>query len=1307
MSNLQKKFPKVFEFFDNNEFAATTYLNKYALKDKDGNIVEDDPNKTIYRVCKVLSDSMPTECPSEEWLKKNFKEEYNPEKKYIWLDIFIKAVNGFRGVIPQGGVLSAAGNLEFPQSLSNCFVIEAPHDSISGIMRANEKMASIYKRRGGCGTNLSSLRPENALVKNAANKSTGAWGWANHFSNTCRDVAMLGRRGALMLTLDVKHPDAEKWATMKNDLKYCTGANVSLQISDEFMNAVIKDKNFTQQFPTDSDEPTVTKKIKAKDLWKIICESAWKTGEPGLIFWDQCLRNLPAECYEGFKSISVNPCSEILLSNDSCRLAAICLTNYVENKFKDGCYFNFDRFVVDVRVGMRMMDALVSAEIKQIDRIIEKIKLDIVDAETEDLFRSEIALWENFKKAGELGRRTGLGLFGLGDCLTQLRIKYDSDEALEVINNIFKCFRDIAYSESVEMAKEYGPFPVFDWEKEKNCEFIKRLPDDIKEGMQKYGRRNISLLTCSPTGTLSIIARCSSGIEPLFRLMYLRRRKINSNDLDIKVDFVDELGDKWSHHPQLETIVKQYLDSAGIELPKNIKNDEDLLEYLPKYFTTSDKINWKRKIEILGKMITYIDHSISNCVVGDTYIQTNKGIKQISMMGNSPSQNNKFSSVNNDYYVVNSENKSVKCDQFFTNGVAECLKITFSNNSSDELICTPNHKLLVLSEDYKPVWKPAVDLSDKDWVIGRLGLECFGNNRKSISAVMGKFNSSLLTNKPKRNLKDIKIPKYMTRKLARLLGYLISDGSVHTNGISLSQTKNNVCDDFKQLIKDIFGIGCSVSRDKRSKNLFCISANSRVLRDFIEYLGIGRDCSKKYIPQIIFECAGRLEVAEFIRGLTLDGHISRHQVCVMTTTSRRLAKELCLLLNQFGIESNLCIKPSRKNVKMPHGTITKRTKEAYCVYCSKESGSMFVDFIGFAEDRKKKESKRKFKRSTRKVLLNQCPDYGLRKRVREELLKKQFKSARLYNLIHSLTCKDKIGRTIPRDNLLLFSDLGVSIPTNLLDPTYRFLKVNKIVSIGLQNVFDLSVSDGHSYIANNIISHNTTNLPNSAKPELIEELYELAWKEGLKGLTVYRDGSRSGVLVSNEELNKKESKDILDRKEAPKRPEKLPCDVYVTSVKNTEYVVIVGLYNNSVYEVFAGEYNNQIPKKPFSGFVEKKGKSKYILNYIEDTEFKQIDINKYFDNKNYAAATRLLSMSLRHQTPLGYIIDQLQKAGSNMFEYGPGLARILKKYVKIEDMKRVYNKCNNCGSTDVVLTMESGCYTLKCNSCHTVDSKCS
>lgn len=623
------------EFFGGDEFAASTFLNKYALRDKEGNILEEDPNQTILRVMKVLADATPDKktveafydeegkptallsCPSEEWLKRVLKEDYKlfrSDKRYTWLEIFTEACNQFKGVCPQGSILSAAGNDEFPQSLSNCFVIPSPHDSMSGIMRTGEQEAQLMKRRGGVGVDISSLRPKNSGVANAARTSSGAVGWMEHFSNVCRAVGQNGRRGALMISLSVKHPDAEDFAQIKKDRTKVTGANVSLRISDEFMDAVYNDKKFTQQFPIEG-EPEIQKEVSAKALWRSIIECAHDCAEPGLLFWDNCTKNLPAHCYDEFKSISTNPCAEIILSAyDSCRLVTICLTNYVRFPFTKNAEFDLTAFERDVRIAMRMMDAVVSAEINHVDHILEKVKSNqAADFKNKEAYTLEIELWENIRKAAVNGRRTGLGTHGLGDTLAQLCLRYDSDEAIKMVDTIYSSLRNFAYDESIEMAKEMGPFPIYNYEKEQSCEFIKRLPEDLLKKMKKYGRRNIAILTNAPTGTISILSQVSSGIEPTFRQMYVRRRKINQNDEGTRVDFIDQSGDKWTEFPIFEKNVQRYFNIRGMALP-DVRTEEELNKQLPSYFTTSDKITWKKRVEIQSTAQQYIDHSISSTI---------------------------------------------------------------------------------------------------------------------------------------------------------------------------------------------------------------------------------------------------------------------------------------------------------------------------------------------------------------------------------------------------------------------------------------------------------------------------------------------------------------------------------------------------------------------------------------------------------------------------------------------------------------------------------------------------------------------
>lgn len=836
------------EFFQGSDFAATTYLNKYALKDENGDFLETDPQQTINRVMKVLAKAMPEKNgkPSEDFLKRVFGKDFEEVKEKSWYNLFVDSCGKFEGVCPQGSVLSAAGNKKFPQSLSNCFVIDSPHDSIAGIMKTAEQESQLMKKRGGVGIDISTLRPAGTHVANAARTSTGASGWMDHFSNVCRSIGQNGRRGALMLSIDVKHPDALLFAQAKLDEKYCTGANVSIKITDEFMKAVKKGGKYTQQWPVDSDTPEVVQKIDARELWKEIIKCAWTRAEPGILLWDNITKNLPAHCYPQFKTISTNPCGEIPLSPyDSCRLTTICLTKYVDNKFTDKAIFNKKLFERDVRIAMRMMDAVVTAEINHIDGILKKLSKE-KKQDPKGLYDLEIDLWKNIKKAAVEGRRTGLGAHGLGDCLAQLTLRYDSPEAVKMVKNIYRLMRDSAYDESVEMAKEYGAFEVYDPKIERDCAFLSRLPKAIKDKMKKYGRRNISLLTTAPAGSISIMSLCSSGMEPTFQFMFLRRRKINPSDTDTRVDYICELGDKWSEHPQFEKNIERYFEATGKELP-DVKTNDELYKLLPDYFITSDKINWKMRVEVQAAAQESIDHSISS----------------------------------------------------------------------------------------------------------------------------------------------------------------------------------------------------------------------------------------------------------------------------------------------------------------------------------------------------------------------------------------------------------------------------------------------------------------------------TINLPSDVSEDEVRIIYEHAYTKGLKGVTVYRDGCRSGVLLTTDGTSQSEERPTeVRRTEAPKRPEKLPCEVHFTKVKGKDYVVIVGLLNGAVYEVFFGEYHNQIPKKSFSGWVEKKGKTKYYLTYIEGVELKQVDINKYFDNKDYASATRLLSMALRHGAPLEYVIDQLQKSSPNIVEFGSALSRILKKYIKIEDIQKSYVRCKTCDSSQIEVKLQEGCVTVVCSACGMVDAKC-
>jgi len=592
------------KYFNDDRLAANVWMTKYALKNKKGDFVEESPNDMHVRMAKEFA---------------RMEQKFGGKGALSQDDIY-ELLKNFKYVVPQGSPMMGIGNNYVNVSLSNCVVVDSPKDNISSIVDSGKYLANLFKRRCGVGLDISELRPENASVNNSAGTTTGAWSFADFYSYVCRMIGQNGRRGALMITMDVKHPDVEQFVAMKHDLTKVTGANVSVKISDEFMEAVENKQKFTLQFPVNSSNPTITKEIEAKELWDLIVESATKTAEPGLMMWDNIINNLPAECYAdvGFKTITTNPCGEIPLSAyDSCRLISINLKNFVSKPFKNP-KFNFNKLYKVATQAMRLSDDLVELEIEKLENIIK-----ICDT------KDERALWKNLLKACQNGRRTGLGTHGLADAIACLNLRYDSDEALKVIEKIYETLRDAAYTESVNLAKERGAFPVFDWEKEKSNSYISKLPKILQEQISRFGRRNISILTNAPTGSVSIMSQTSSGLEPVFRNSYKRRRKLSHNEKDITPDYIDELGDKWLEYDVFHHNLQEYLDL--------LKTEE-----VPDFFVESDQIDWPKRVEIQAAVQKSIDHSISSTinlpkgtdpsVVGKLYFEGwKKGLKGITV----------------------------------------------------------------------------------------------------------------------------------------------------------------------------------------------------------------------------------------------------------------------------------------------------------------------------------------------------------------------------------------------------------------------------------------------------------------------------------------------------------------------------------------------------------------------------------------------------------------------------------------------------------------------------------------------------
>ncbi|MCK5693724.1 MAG: adenosylcobalamin-dependent ribonucleoside-diphosphate reductase, partial [Bacteroidales bacterium] len=549
-------------------------------------------------------------------------------------------MQGFKYIVPQGSPMTGIGNNFQIASLSNCFVIghDGQADSYGGIMKIDQEQVQLMKRRGGVGHDLSHIRPSGSPVLNSALSSTGVVPFMERYSNSTREVAQDGRRGALMLSISVKHPDAEHFIDAKMESGKVTGANVSVKINDEFMKAVIEGTTYTQQYPIDSDEPTHTKKIDAGTLWQKIVHNAWKSAEPGILFWDTIIRESVADSYsdQGFKTVSTNPCGEIpLCPYDSCRLLAINLYSYVEEAFTPEAKFNWEKFRKHVGLGQRIMDDIIDLELEKVNAILDKI---YADPEDEEIKRVEISLWENIKKKALEGRRTGVGITAEGDMLAALGLQYGSENAIDFSVEVHKTIALEAYRSSVNMAKERGPFEVFDYNKEKDNPFVNRLGKEdpgLLEEMKKHGRRNISLLTIAPTGTTSLMTQTTSGIEPVFLPVYKRRRKVNPNDNAANVTFVDEVGDSWEEYNVFHHNFLTWLEVNGMnsEEVKSFSDSdvEELVKQSPYYKATSTDVDWMKKVKMQGAIQKWVDHSISVTInlpsdakeelVGDLYVK--------------------------------------------------------------------------------------------------------------------------------------------------------------------------------------------------------------------------------------------------------------------------------------------------------------------------------------------------------------------------------------------------------------------------------------------------------------------------------------------------------------------------------------------------------------------------------------------------------------------------------------------------------------------------------------------------------------
>ncbi|HOU46899.1 MAG TPA: adenosylcobalamin-dependent ribonucleoside-diphosphate reductase, partial [Chitinophagales bacterium] len=533
-------------------------------------------------------------------------------------DFIYDLIKKFKYIIPQGSPMTGIGNPFQIASLSNCFVIgnEGASDSYGSIMKVDEEQVQLMKRRGGVGHDLSHIRPKGSPVKNSALTSTGLVPFMERYSNTTREVAQDGRRGALMLSVSIAHPDAEDFINAKLEQGKVTGANISVRIDDAFMQAVENNRFFTQQFPVKSLSPKVTKEVDATAIWKKIVHNAWKSAEPGILFWDTIIRESLPDCYAdlGFQTVSTNPCGEIpLCPYDSCRLLAINLFSYVEQPFTKHATFNWVLFKEHIAYAQRMMDDIIDLELEKIDTILEKLHQD---PESEDIKHREIALWQKIKEKAQLGRRTGIGITAEGDMLAALGLRYGSDEGIAFSVDLHKMVAIEAYRASVQAAKERGAFEIFNADREKDNPFMLRLKEadaQLYYEMLEFGRRNIALLTIAPTGTTSLMSQTSSGIEPVFLPVYKRRRKVNPNDKNVRVDFVDEVGDSWEEYVVFHHRFKQWMEINGYNTNRNFTQEEleELVKKSPYYKATSNDVDYLKKVQMQGAIQKWIDHSIS------------------------------------------------------------------------------------------------------------------------------------------------------------------------------------------------------------------------------------------------------------------------------------------------------------------------------------------------------------------------------------------------------------------------------------------------------------------------------------------------------------------------------------------------------------------------------------------------------------------------------------------------------------------------------------------------------------------------
>lgn len=1031
--------PETLAAFGGDELRARIFYDKYAARAEDGQPVERTPDQMWKRIAEEIASVEP-----------------DTERRAAWTGRFLWLLSDWR-MIPGGRIMTGARN---PRrvTLANCYVLGSPEDSIQGIFETAHSMAETYKRGGGCGFDISTLRPSGTPVKNAALTSSGAVSFMQLFSTVTGTIGQLGRRGALMITIGDRHPDVLAFARVKRDLATVKYANISVRVSDAFLRAVEQDADWLLEYVNEADRLQVRSVIKARQLWDEIIAGATQFAEPGLLFWDTVQRGSTSE-YNGMGVVSTNPCSEAPMGAwDTCTLANINLAAFCGNPFTP-------------KAGIILLELLqaVAYTVRFLDNVLDyNADRHALAAQREQSLR---------------GRRIGVGFTGLADLLIQLGHRYDTPEAVALAGTLFREIKHVAYATSVAIAKEKGAFPAFDADRHLASPFFAEFPGELLDAIRTCGLRNVALLTVPPVGSGAALAGVASGIEPVFALQYIRRSESLSTS-----EFTVE-------HP----LVTRYRALTGSQ-------DTDPL---PPAFVTAHEIDPRHRIAMQAAIQQHVDMGISSCLMaGDSLILTNRGLLDVEELAAGTAEG-EFQDFNGDIQSINHEGRPVQITQSYNNGVTKTL--TIKAQSGHEITCTPNHRLLVLNDKYETEWKCARDIHVGDILVSRMGLNLFNEEgcQKTLPTLVGRP----FEYERKNGSKEIRLPRRMTRGLARLLGYLCSDGSVSPNGFTLCQQENNVLPDFIELAEELFDVDARIQPDSRSSGLVNVVVNSRELREFFRWLGI-TDHDNITVPKVI-RMGSSAAQKEFLKGVTLDGYVSKQHVCVATSVSKKFLKQIQQMLLNFGIDSCLCKSGKPGEQTFPGGR-TYATKQSWCLLLSATTGEAFLRRIGCAEDAKTEAAATKFTRTGRLKVTGDVPDFDLRKHFREKHLT-QIQSARLYDLFNS-TCSPTIyNRWLPRETAREFADIGMKLPVILLDRTYVFRPVMAVGEGPTVQTYDLTVPDGNSYIANGFISHNTINLPRETTPDTVARIYREAWEAGCKGITVYREGSRDGILLTKKE----------------------------------------------------------------------------------------------------------------------------------------------------------------------------------------------